>query len=416
MKKRKSITRHTVRISTDQLNKGMYVSALDRPWLDSPFLFQGFPIHDQDDLFALRNICEFVYIDTLKSQFLPDQSRNHSLVKGSRVHHYPIQVAVEEEAHVAYDLYKKSHTSIKKMLDKVARRETFDPQVFKGQVKECVDSIERNPSAMMWLTKIKHIDQYTAEHCLNVGILAIALGRHLGVGRKHMELLGLCGMLHDVGKMRVDQALINHPGKLTETQFELVKKHAEFGKEVLERDEKLHAEVINAAFSHHERIDGAGYPQGIKADRLSFYTKVVSIVDAYDAMTSRRCYSSGTTSAEALRILYENSDSQFDRRLVIKFIECIGIYPPGALVEMSSGEVGIVLSVDPGHRLLPKVALLLDAQKNPMPQYIVDLKQQRETNNSNPMRVHSVLMDGAYGINLEDFTKRNIKIDQTTLL
>lgn len=411
MKQRQSISRHTVKISTEKLNKGMYVSSLDRPWLDTPFLFQGFPIYDPDDLFALRNICEFVYIDTLKSQFIPEKQRSHSMLKGSRVHHYPITETVENEVSFAYDLYRKSQTSIRAMLDKVARRETFDPSVFKQHVKDCVDSIERNPSAMMWLTRIKHVDQYTAEHCVNVGILAIALGRHVGVGRKHMELLGLCGMLHDVGKMRVDQALINHPGKLTDAQFELVKKHAEFGKEILERDESLNPEVINAAFSHHERIDGGGYPQGINANHLSFYTKVVSIVDAYDAITSRRTYSAGTTSAEALRILYENSDSQFDKRLVIKFIECIGIYPPGAMVEMSTGEVGIVLSVDPGHRLLPKVALLLDAQKNPMPQYIVDLKEQRETNSASPMRVQSVLMDGSYGINLENFTKQNIKID-----
>lgn len=411
MKKRTSTSRHTVKIPTTQLGKGMYVSSLDRPWLDTPFLFQGFPIQDQDDLFALKNICEFVYIDTLKSHFIPDAKRSHPMVKGSKFHHYPIKETVENEISCAYKTHQESHQSIKAMLDKVARRESFDTAIFKHHVKECVDSIERNPSAMMWLTKIKHVDQYTAEHCLNVGVLAIALGRHLGVGRKHMELLGLCGMLHDVGKMKVDQALINHPGKLTDEQFEQVKMHAQFGREILEVDADLNTEVITAAFSHHERIDGKGYPRGINSTRLSFYTKVVSVVDAYDAITSRRCYSAGTTSAEALKILYENSDSQFDKRLIIKFIECIGIYPPGALVEMNTGEVGIVLSVDPGHRLLPKVALLLDAKKNPMAQYIVDLKTQRETDCPDPMRVQTVLMDGSYGINLENFTHENIKLD-----
>jgi putative nucleotidyltransferase with HDIG domain len=412
MKKRASMARHTVRIPVEQLSKGMYVSQLDRPWLDTPFLFQGFPVHDQDDLFALKNICEFVYIDTLKSQVRPEQTSHHPMLKGSKIHYYPVRETVEKEVVFAHGAYRRSYTSVKTLLDAVTRNESFDATPFRSHVKECVQSIERNPSAMLWLTRIKHVDHYTAEHCLNVGVLAIALGRHLGVGKKHLELLGLCGMLHDVGKMKVDQSLINYPGKLTVNEFEQVKQHTRFGKEVLEEDASINREVITAAYAHHERMDGQGYPRGLDASNLNFYTKVVSIVDAYDAMTSRRCYSAGTTSAEALKILYENSGTQFDQRLVVKFIECIGIYPPGALVEVSSGEVGIVLSVEPGHRLLPKIALLLNADKKPLPEhYIVDLKQQRETDAPNPMHIKTVLMDGAHGINLEHFTKQNIKLD-----
>ncbi len=413
MSKRPSISRHTVKIPAAELQKGMYVSQLDRPWLDTPFLFQGFPVHDQDDLFALKNICDFVYIDTLKSQYLPEKLRTQSpVIKGTKIHHYPIKETVEKELNAAFTAYRSSRDAVKKLLDKVSKRESFDASPFKRHVKDCVESIERNPSAMQWLTRIKHVDEYTAEHCINVGVLAIAFGRHLGVGKKHMELLGLCGMLHDVGKMRVDQSLINFPGRLPDEEFEQVKLHAQYGKEILEQDETIHREVISAAYGHHERIDGQGYPRGLNFNSLSFYTKAISIVDAYDAMTSRRCYSTGMSSAEALKILYENSDTQFDKRLVVKFIECIGIYPPGALVELDTGEVGIVLSVEPGHRLLPKVALLLDADKNPRYQhYIVDLKLQRETNSPTPMHVKTVLMDGAYGINLEQFTKTHLKLD-----
>src|SRR3989338_2047340 len=306
---------HLVKIPTSQLAMGMHVAQLDRPWLDTPFLLQGFPLEKQSDLDALRSICEFVYIDVLKTHYLNPDLRENPIAPGTPVTRYETSTTVEEEIRQASPLYHDSLGAIQTLLKSAAADRPLYTKGIKKHIKACVDSIERNPSAMIWLTRIKHVDQYTAEHCVNVGMLAIALGRHVGVGRKHMELLGLCGMLHDVGKMRVDQALINHPGKLTDAQFELVKKHAEFGKEILERDESLNPEVINAAFSHHERIDGGGYPQGINANHLSFYTKVVSIVDAYDAITSRRTYSAGTTSAEALRILYENSDSQFDKRL-----------------------------------------------------------------------------------------------------
>jgi len=273
-----------------------------------------------------------------------------------------------------------------------------------------VDSIERNPSAMLWLTRIKNVDKYTAQHCLNVGILAIALGRHVGVGRKHMELLGLCGMLHDVGKMKVNQTILNKPGRLTREEFEHMKLHVTYGRDILVKDKSLQPEVVAAAYQHHERQDGKGYPTGMNAGSLNFYTKVVTIVDAYDAITSQRCYSDGNTSATALKILYENSGTQFDPKLVVKFIECVGIYPPGAVVEMQSGEVGVVLSVEPENRLLPKVVLLLGPDKKPMPQRIVDLKQQRELRAEQQHRIGKVLLDGAHGISLADFTRANVNL------
>ena len=402
--------RETIKVPTDQLKLGMHVSRLDRPWLDTPFLFQGFPVHDQDDLTALKNICEFVYIDVLKTGVAPEV-RSPFLGRGAPKQ-YSITTEVEKEIRLANEFYHKSFDEVERILDTAYKGDRIETAEIRRHIKECVDSIERNPSAMMWLTRIKNVDRYTAEHCLNVGILAIALGRHVGVGRKHMELLGLCGMLHDVGKMKVNQEILNKPARLTAEEFEHMKMHVVHGRDILVQDRTLPGEVIGAAYNHHERQDGKGYPTGMDANSLNFYTKVVTIVDAYDAITSQRCYSKGNTSATALKILYEHSGTQFDPKLVVKFIECIGIYPPGALVEMGSGEVGVVLSVEPENRLLPKVALLLDENKKPTQQRIVDLKQQRDLAVDKQHRIKTVLMDGFYGIDLAAFTEQNINLGE----
>lgn len=413
MSKKVTRSRETIKVPIEQLKLGMHVSELDRPWLDTPFLFQGFPVHDEDDLTALKNICDFVYIDVLKTGHVNNDART-SMVGRSKPKRYEIITSVEKEIQQANIHYHRSFGEVERILDTAYSDQRIQTDEIRRHIKECVDSIERNPSAMMWLTRIKNVDKYTAEHCLNVGILAIALGRHVGVGRKHMELLGLCGMLHDVGKMKVNQEILNKPDRLTPEEFEHMKLHVSYGREILVQDNTLPNEVVAAAYNHHERQDGKGYPVGMDASTLNFYTKVVTIVDAYDAITSQRCYSRGNTSATALKILYENSGSQFDPKLVVKFIECIGIYPPGALVEMTSGEVGVVLSVEPENRLLPKVALLLDENKHPIQQKIVDLKAQREHGASHQHRIKTVLMDGAHGIDLAEFTASNINLGEAS--
>ncbi|HDZ55980.1 MAG TPA: HD-GYP domain-containing protein [Pseudomonas xinjiangensis] len=401
---------HQVKLSSAHLQLGMYVCELDRDWLETPFLFQGFLISDPDDLLALKSICEFVYIDLHKTRAL--NLDLHALANTTQRSEavYQVSTSIETEIKTANTSYRNAFFEVKTMLQHVFEGEGFSTGNMVVAVRSCLDSILRNPSALLWLTRIKHVDQYTAEHCLNVGIEAMALGRHLGLGRKHIELLGLCGMLHDVGKMSVDQSILNKAGKLTANEFEHIKKHVIFGRDKLNEDSEMPPQVANVAYSHHERLDGQGYPRGLPAHRLDFYTRVITIVDAYDAITSVRCYSSSNSSAEALRILYANRSAQFDEKLVVKFIECIGIYPPGALVEMNTGEVGVVLSVDPLKRLLPKVALVRDADKGHMEQLIVDLAAEPLENGTRKYWVAKVLVDGSHGVDLEDFTIHNVRL------
>lgn len=402
--------RQLVKVPTGELELGMHVAKLDRPWLETPFMLQGFPINKQEDLDALRNICEYVYIDVLKSHYLSPELRTNPLAPGAPTVQYQTTTTVEYEIRAASEAYQKNLAEIKTLLQSIGKGSAPQAVLLKQHVRECVDSIERNPSAMMWLTRIKHADQYTAEHCVNVGVLAMTLGRHLGLDRRQLEMLGLAGVLHDVGKMQLDQTILFKPGRLTSEEFEHVKAHTTHGKQLLQADPMVPEEVIAAAYSHHERMDGKGYPEGLPEQAIGFHARVVSIVDAYDAITSRRCYSASQSSAQALKILYENAGTQFDQKLVVKFIESIGIYPPGSVVEMDTGEVGVVLSADPDNRLLPKIALLRDAHKNPIPQRIIDLKLERKKASGPQHRIKTVLSDGAYGIDLEEFTRFNINL------
>ena len=402
----------TLKVPTSQLQLGMYVSELDCDWLETPFLFQGFMLEDPDDLFALKNLCDHVFIDVIKTRIMTRDLLLTPTVTQPRKPHasYKVSSSIETEIVNANRGYRESFREVRAMLDSVCSGETLDARRMMAAVRPCLESIVRNPSALLWLTRIKHVDQYTAEHCLNVGIQAMALGRHLGLGIKHMELLGLCGMMHDVGKMDLDQRVLNKPGRLTAEEFEHIKLHPVYGRDELAKDPHMPEEVIRVAYSHHERLDGTGYPRRLPASSLDFYIRAITIVDAYDAITSSRCYSGSHSSAEALKILYNNRGTQFDEKLVVSFIECIGIYPPGSLVEMNTGEIGVVLSVDPLHRLLPKIALVRDENKQPIEQVVVDLAASSGGDQGPRHWVTKVLVDGSYGIDLESFTAGNVRL------
>ncbi|MEH6549439.1 MAG: HD-GYP domain-containing protein [Pseudomonadales bacterium] len=399
-----------VKVPVARLREGMYVSKLDRPWVGTPFMFQGFPISGKDELRKLRNICDYVFVDVRKSKPADREIAFFDLADIKRTE-YKLQVAVEQELNQAASTYKDTLRQTKSLLQDAKTHGEINGRKLKRNVKLCVDSVTRNPNALVWLTAIKHQDAYTLEHSVNVGVLAIALGRQLGLPRQQLETLGLCGMLHDVGKAGIDQAILNKSGTLTAEELEHIKSHVAVGRDMLLHDPLIAPEILEAVFSHHERVDGGGYPSGTSSEALSFYTRVITIVDAYDAMTSDRVYTKSISSTKALKILYNERGKQFDQQLVVAFIQCMGLYPPGCLVEMESGEVGLVIAADPHSRLQPKVALIRDKNKKTVQQIIVDLKKEGETGEA--YKIKRALKDGSYGVSLEKITRENINIQMT---
>lgn len=259
---------------------------------------------------------------------------------------------------------------------------------------------------MFWMARIKNRDAYTAEHCLRVAILSVAFARFLGLPEDDLEVAGMCGLLHDIGKLRIPDDILNKPGPLTPQEYAVMQEHTTRGHKLLKKGPGLDPIISDVTLHHHERIDGRGYPQQLARNgQISRFARLIAIVDAYDAMTSDRCYRDGMSPADAARILYKNRGQQFDADMVEAFIRMIGVYPPGSLVELNTGEVALVISTHPGRKLKPKVEILLDDNKHPITPRIMDLSSQAGTNG--PTReIMAPLADGAFGVSLKGRIKQ----------
>ncbi|RYG27708.1 MAG: HD-GYP domain-containing protein, partial [Chitinophagaceae bacterium] len=310
----------TVKIHISELKVGMFVSQLDRPWLETPFLMQGFVVENVSDIDTIAEYSEHVWVDAVHDEWVPPEQRAVLDPKKQKVA-YINKVDARSEHSQALGVYREARRLTRSLLDDLRLGGVINTDQAKVTVKECVHSVLRNPDALLWMSKIRSQNEYTAEHCLNVCILAIAFGRHLGMSETDMEKIGLCGLLHDVGKMRVPAEVLNKPGVLTEKEFNIMKAHATHGRNLLMASQGVPNSAVDVAYSHHEKVDGSGYPRQLKSAGISELAKIISIVDAYDAMTADRCYSPSIPSTEALKIIFKDRGTHFDERLALEFIK-----------------------------------------------------------------------------------------------
>ncbi len=366
----------------------------DRPWLETRFVFQGILLSTEKQVKEVRGECQHIFVDRQKSQII-QTAREPVPTDGVAT---PFLRSVEKEFAAAQSAHDDARSQIKDNLKRMAEGDGINVTRIRSSVKSCVKSIVANPNALLWLGRLRSKDNYIAEHCLNVGVLAIAFGRHLGLGPEELETLGMCGMLHDVGKLKVDQKILDKPARLTEEEFSVIKDHCRIGKDILSQDKNIPDSVIEAAFGHHERMDGSGYPRGLPAETLNLYTRMISIVDTYDAITTNRCYDNSRPATEAMKILFSCRSTQFEPILVEKFIECLGIYPTGSIVELRSSEVAVVIDSNKNSRLKPKVSIVLDEHKQFRPPLIVDTSS--DASDASDRIIKRVLDENDYPIDL----------------
>lgn len=396
-----------MKIDVAQLTIGMYVIELDRPWTETSFLFQGFRIRQQEEIRLLQEACKHVWVDSRLTVGVKQQIiENHALAPELQ----PIvgKVSFTQEMDQASPVWHAAREESLRLLDAVRMGQELDVSAVKAVVRECVDSILRNPAAMLWLARIKSSDHYTAEHSLRVAIFAIALGRELALPDYQLEQIGVCGMLHDVGKIKVPSAILNKPGALTAEELRIMQSHAIEGRRLLMSNQQVTPATVDVAYSHHERLDGKGYPRGLNASRIPYFAKIIAVVDAYDAINSDRVYSKGKSSLESLRILFDATNSHFDEEIVGHFIRLIGIYPPGEIVELNTGEVGIIIGCSPASKLKPKILRVLDANKKLCKEIVIDLATTTTDANGKPCRVHEVHSSGAFGIDIEAYRRKGL--------
>lgn len=389
------LSRKEVSIPVDKVRIGMRVTRLDRPWEETQFLFQGFEVTTLGQIRHLQDTCQHVYVDAL-SVTQQDLTGPHAITAtGEPSVRYTDQRTVIEELPRGVQSYGELKQHFFEVLESVRKSDAIDVERVRPYVHSCVDSIVSNPSALFWLTRLKHRDFYTAEHSLRVCILAVSLGRELGFPREQLDALGLAALLHDVGKTRIPNAILNKPGPLTPAEMEVMKTHTTLGADLLALQQGISDTVVNVALLHHERMLGGGYPTGRPGPEIPRFARLVSIVDAYDAMTSERCYKPAMPSMDSLSILYKARHSVFDGEMVEAFIRLVGLYPPGSLVELNTGEVAIVISNNVS-RLRPSIMIQLDANKHPVPHRTVNLSEAEHSD----LTIVRSLPGNAHGLNL----------------
>ncbi|MEM9256058.1 MAG: HD domain-containing phosphohydrolase [Pseudomonadota bacterium] len=414
----------TLKVRISDLDVGMFVSGLDRSWLGTPFATQGFFIRNQEDIDRLREYCDYVMVDQRRSKqsdiFRTRRTHQVSREKadegtkrgrarisvekifsGRAIKPYLKDSSFEEEHPRASRALDMLVTDVDQIFDEVGEGQKLNVVKLRKSVEPIVESISRNPDACMWVARLKQHDQYTYKHSLGAAIWSVSVGRQLGLQRHDLRSLAMGCMLMDVGKLRISQELLQAKRELSNEEMAEVSGHVEHGLDILSESGILNQDVIDIVAHHHERYNGSGYPAGLVRGQIPAFAAIAAIVDTYDAITSRRSYAEALSPSAAIKLLYGGRDQDFQAELVEAFIQAIGIYPAGTLVELSSGEVAVVVAESRTRRLLPKVLLLLDADKQPVKgKKIIDLHRVNTNGSSKKRSIKSALEPDAYGIDL----------------
>jgi len=395
------------KVQVGKLQVGMYVCELDRPWLETPYPLQGFSIQSEAEIQDLMNFCEFVFIDIRITQEnelkLLQQANKPTFSKhDQRIIH---QVAYNDSASMEKELPKAKHDfdafslNTEKLIENIKNGQSLDLLEFREAAKQMVESVIRNPDAVLWLVRLKHSNDYMYQHSLRCSVLAIAFGRQLGMTKRQLNNLAIGAALMDIGKLKLPKTLLNRPGKLSKEEFEMIQDHVQLSIEMITESGKDSKDVLDMVATHHERMNGKGYPNQLAGADIPLFGRIAAIVDCYDAMSTNRSYASAISPAEAVRKLYEWRAIDFHPALVEVFIQALGIYPAGSLVELSTGEVGVVMSEYRSRRLRPCIMLILDRDKCMYSDFpTIDLYKAVETEAGEPINIKQSLEPGSYGI------------------
>lgn len=398
------------KISSTEIEIGMFVSSLDRPWGETTFMFQGFPVRKQSEIKKLQKTCSHVYIMVPDEEIVLDSSLPNlqpELVSHDEIGrtHYEVTETADDELRTALE----SHEEISQMMTQIETTLQEDKEVniakLERSVEVMVDSIERNPDAYIWLTRMKKFDSRVYKDSLSASVWATTLGRELGLEREKLSALATGTLCMDIGKTALPIGIVNKKGRLSDDEWALVKSHVEHGVRILSETAGIPADVLDIVRTHHERLDGSGYPAALRNNEIPLLGQIAGIIDFYVSVTTDRPYAQAISSSNAIHMLYQQKGRYFSETLVNKFIQALSTYPTGSLVELSSGEVGVVTSQNPGLRLRPNVILLLDPDKKPYFSYpVVSLVDYTNCHLNNPVNIKKTLADGEFGLKIEELS------------
>lgn len=405
-----------IQYSVGQLEIGMYVAELDRPWVGTPFLFQGFLIEDDEQLDQLKQLCKHVFVDDLQSSTDSHlQDKLHSAVRGSA-----ITVVFEEWKGLdklrktIQSLEQKSSTvavKLKTFVDGDAKQKSEQLQDTRHAVAQLIDDITEDPKTGFWMRILSEQDEEFSRHAVNTSVLAVGFAADLGWDVDLQEAVGQGAMFHDVGMAKVPARIRDKPAALNQTEYKLVKLHPAYAAMRLEGTAGLDARIIEIVRHHHERLDGSGYPDGLSGDAIPDYVQLVSICDIYDSYTTDQPYRSKLMSSAALSRLTHRGVRHFDKTLVEKFIRWIGIYPLGSLVQLRNASLAIVVSSDAAKRLRPVVLLIKGPDgKEILPRKTLNLEAVEQAGIGDEWSVQEIVDPLIAGIDVRSILLQELKL------
>ncbi len=388
-----------LKVDVNDLMVGMFVSGLDRPWAQTPFPLQGFYIRELTEIRELQSHCRYVYIDVAKGAG-PLRTKLKALEKKAsaggqssatsqrdirvKVVVSPLKIArgqypapavsLKKEINGARQLHSAVFQTVGDVLQLVGAGEAVPVKETRRVAGHMVDSVLRNPDAFTWLSKVKDMDEHTYAHSMRAAVWAIIFGRHIGMSKQDLDTLAMGVLLKDVGKVKIPHQIIDKAER-SEKEERVYQRFVEFGVNALRKSPNMDPKVISVLKHHCERINGSGFPQQLRGDKISLGGKIAGIVTFYDETINPRGKSSVSPS-KAVAKLYAARDKDFQEELVVEFIRAIGLYPTGTLIALNTGQVAVVVEQNFERRLKPKIMVVLDSNKTPLAKpYFVDLAE-----------------------------------------
>ncbi|HNV87590.1 MAG TPA: HD-GYP domain-containing protein [Methylotenera sp.] len=373
-------------ISTKQVRLGMFIYELKGAWIDHPFWNKAFKLEDISDLKKLQaSVVKEIVIDTSKGldvAKLEVQEEAHQVVTPAaepspekKPMPTQVQTSTSEELELAKKVIKASKKAVTSMFHEVRMGKAVNNEAALQLVDDIAASIARNGGALISLVRLKNKDDYTYMHSVAVCALMVALAKELGLSEAETSQAGMAGLLHDIGKAGIPLDVLNKPGALTDEEFTTVKSHPERGHAMLVQSNITDEVILDVCLHHHEKVNGMGYPDKLKADQISLFAKMGAVCDVYDAVTSNRPYKDGWEPGVSLQRMAQWAD-HFDNTVFEAFVKSVGIYPIGTMVKLKSGRLAVVIDQSQNSLLTPIVKVFFSTQsKSRIPVEVLDLSK-----------------------------------------
>jgi HD-GYP domain-containing protein (c-di-GMP phosphodiesterase class II) len=379
-------------IPVEQLSFGAYVSKLDRPWTETPFVFQGFVLKSEKQLDVLKKYCKRVFIDPEKEErqeIARVTAEDLAKVRGTTV--YKESASVEVELPKAQNAYATTTLVVKELSRALEIGNSIDSTRSHEAAAQITESVVRNPDAMALLIKLQEKGGEALSRAVGISVTMTIFGRFLQLPQDRIQLLGMLGLLQDVGKLKLPTELAAR-GPTNDAEAELYRTHVNHSVRILSDTPGLPPELPGLASLHHERFDGSGYPRGLRGDAIAISGLIAGIVDTFDTLTAPKPFGESLSPANALSLIYKERGKQFHPALVEQFIQCIGVFPVGSVVELNSGEVAIVIAQNMVRRMQPRIMVVKDANGNPLVPYkMLDLMREPKLRPDEPYRIQRSL-------------------------